>query len=144
MSIDIGEINLRILGEFDDTDMYDVYGLMNTVILPPSGSVSDLASFCAGLAKLVAKGVVVLGFEIKPFVPETVLNRDESLDLVARLPDWFKFDREKKIWTRSSGAFRVDPTPFVMLTELGKDEALDIRRRYPFRWWNRAGSAGAP
>lgn len=139
MNIDIREMKLRILGEFDDTDLYDVFAVINAVT-KPSRSMAGLTAFCAAVMELVANEVIVLGYEIRAFAPETVLNRDDSLDLVARLPDWFKLDQEKNIWTRSKGAFRVDPTPIMMLTDAGKEQALDIRKRYAFRWWEKTSS----
>ena len=143
MNIDVHEMKLRILGEFDDKDMENVFSTLNAVI-NPSGNLSELATFCAALTELVVSDVVVLGFEKKSFEPEAILDRDGSLDLVARLPAWFKFDQERKIWNRSGGAFRVDPTPFVMLTDTGMDKALEVRKRFAFRWWEKAGSADKP
>ena len=141
MKIDIHEMKLRILGEFDDTDMYDIYSVMNSVIRP-FGDLTNLATFRAAVTELVASRVAVLGFQIKSFVPETVLDGDGSLELVSHLSDWFKFDQEKKAWIRSIGVFGVDPIPFIMLTEEGKDQALEVRKHYAFRWWEKVAPAG--
>lgn len=129
MNIDVREMGLRVLGEFDDKDMENVFSTLNAVVYA-TGDPAELATFCASLNILVMDGFIVLGFEKESFIPETVLDKVASLDLVTRLPDWFRFDQEEKIWTLGRGTFRTDAIPFVMLTDAGRGEALEVRKAF--------------
>ena len=141
MDIDLDEMKLRMLAEFDDEDLADVFDIFAATLPHPSGSPSELALFCSALLALVSTDVFVLGLGKKWYNPERDLDKQESLRLAAEMPAWFRFDAEQSYWNLADGQIGRDVIPIVILTELGKAKALDVRINHGFRWWTKRGES---
>lgn len=137
MTIDTQEMKLRILAEFDDKQMEDVYATLDAVFPDMSGELSEITLFCAALSSLVSQGVIVLALGRYRFNPRKMLDTRESLELVAQLPSWFRFDTSQRYWTLAKGAHGQAEIPIIVLTQQGEAEALKVQGNHGFRWWGK-------
>lgn len=142
MTIELQEMKLRILAEFDDRNSADVFDVFWATLPSSEGAASELALYSAALLALVSTGVITLGLGVYGLAADRQLDQQASLDLVAELPGWFKFDPAKRTWTLAKGQIGKDAVPIVILTDLGKARALDVRINHGFRWWRKRSEAG--
>lgn len=129
-------LKIRLLATLEEPGEQNIYALLNTV-LPGDGTPSALEAYAAALAGLLNSGHLELGLE--DFYPRNakLLPRDAGLELIARLPELFRFDGAASKWNVAAGEIHKQTIPFAKLTELGIIEARRILDDAGFKWWDR-------
>jgi hypothetical protein len=124
----------RILAELEERQEDNVFALLNT-IETPRDDFAQLCGFKSALEQLIPAGTVLLGME--GFVPRNAQELDvsASLELLATLEKWFRFDETRSLWTLREGDLKTARIPFVFLTDDGLAKSREILEKRGYQWW---------
>lgn len=137
---DLTETEQRVLAELEEFWEENVFAMLNTIV-DPTGDPSEVAMLQQALRGLVERDYVVMGFE--GFVPRNPekLGSEASLELVAKLGDWFKFDLADPHWTLSKGDIKKERIPAIFSTAAGREKASEVLNERGYQWWRKVGEA---
>lgn len=128
------EIEQRVLAELQEFWVENVFSMINT-IFDPTGDPSEVALLQQALKGLVERDCVVIGFEgFVPRDPEK-LGKEQSLELVSNLGDWFRFDSANSFWTLSKGDIKKERIPAIFSNSEAREKAFDILEERGYQWW---------
>jgi hypothetical protein len=132
--LDLTEMAQRVLSELEEIWDQNVFSMLNTVIAP-NGDTAQLAEFRAALTALVERDYVLMGYE--GFIPRSPeqLSKEESLEMIASLPEWFIFDEAERLWSLGKGSYNTVRYPAIHSTEGGRNKAFEILDRRGYQWW---------
>jgi hypothetical protein len=63
------------------------------------------------------------------------LGKSASLELLAGLDKWFRFDVADPHWTLSRGDIKKERIPVIYMTEAGRQKASEILTQRGYQWW---------
>ena len=131
---DLTEMEQRVLAELEEFWEENVFAMLNTII-EPTGDIQEVVSLQSALMDLVERDYAVMGTEgFVPSEPER-LGKQASLDLLTRLGEWFRFDREDLHWTLSKGDIKKERIPVIFSTVMGRNKAVEILTERGYQWW---------
>jgi hypothetical protein len=131
---ELTEMKQRVLSELEEFWEENVFAMLNTVI-EPAGARSEVELLQQALKGLVEHDYIIMGFEnFHPRNPER-LSKQASLELIARLQDWFRFDLEDPHWTLRKGDIKKDRMPMIYSTASGREKAFEILDQRGYQWW---------
>jgi hypothetical protein len=124
----------RVLAELEEARHDNIFALLNTIV-DPTGEPTEPSYMQEALQHLLAANLVVLSLE--DFHPRKVrtLKHAAAMGLVSQLPDWFRFDVSRGVWTLGNGDMRRDPCPAITLTDAGYARSVQILERRGYQWW---------
>ena len=137
----LNEFSQRVLSELEELKVENAIAMLNTIIAP-EGSESEVEQLKGALRELVNAGLVEMGIEQFHSRKEVVLEVDEGLSMIDRLPEVFTFDSEEKLWDLRDGNMLRDPYPIILATPEGVEAGFRILSERGYQWW-KAGSTGS-
>lgn len=133
MNAETKELAQRALAELEEFWRENVFALLNTIV-DPQNDFSQVTEFQASLKELVDEKFIIINFrEINGNV-ETK-DEAESRSIADKLPEWFRYDESRAVWTLRSGDIRSTRIPQTILTPLGREKARAILSERGYQWW---------
>lgn len=139
--VDLSEFGQRVLSELEELRVENVIAMLNTIAVP-EGSESEVEQLKGALRELVNAGLVEMGMDQFHSRKEVVLEVEEGLSMIDRLPEIFTFSSEEKLWDLRDGNMLRDPYPIILATPEGVEQGFRILSERGYQWW-RAGSTGS-
>jgi hypothetical protein len=131
---ELDEFEQRVLAELDEVWEDNVFSLLNS-ILDPTGEGSEVRTFVDAVASLIARDMVVLGWQ--SFYPSNteLLSKSASTALISALAEMFEFRQSDQHWGWRDGDMKVQRYPIVCATEKGHEWGRGFLNARGFRWW---------
>jgi hypothetical protein len=131
---DLTEMEQRVLAELEELWEENVFAMLNTIV-DPTGDAHEVALLQRALQGLVERDYVTMGLEgFAPRNPEE-LGKSASLELLAGLDKWFRFDVADPHWTLRRGDIKKERIPVIYMTEAGRQKASEILTQRGYQWW---------
>ena len=132
--ISADELSHRVLAELNEAWTENIFAMLNTII-EPTGQPAEVAAFTDALKSLVNKELALLAVEaFFPANPEP-RTKIQSLDMLAKLGDWFTFDHKRTCWTLRNGELTKARIPVIKVTSLGRDVGWKLLEQNGYQWW---------
>jgi hypothetical protein len=134
MTIDLTEMEQRVLAELEECGEQNIFAMLNTII-DPTGDAPEVTLLQQALQGLVERDYVTMGLEgFAPRNPEE-LGKAASLELLSCLGSWFRFDAADPHWTLSKGDIKKERIPAIYSTDAGHQKAVEILTQRGYQWW---------
>lgn len=134
--IDHREMVSRILATLEEAGCERANPLLNTVI-DPAGDVEEKYAFQRALLDLLSQNRIGIRLTSIPHGDQP-LSDDAAKQAIANIPDSYKFDPDRRVWTDMRFAkppFFQLPEPEVVLTEAGKRASIELLESRGYEWW---------
>jgi hypothetical protein len=133
-TVEVHEQSQRILAYLDELSGENIFTIINS-ILDPTGHVKEIAVFGRALAYLLENDEITIQMRAFSARNTAGLGKDEALDLMAHLQEWFRFEASDPHWTLAEGDLRTKPIPELYITDKGQRKAVEILTARGVEWW---------
>lgn len=131
------DFSMRILASLYEIGENDILSVLAATINSPQDA-AEISKFKDGLALLVERADVTIGYETDNPREVRTLNKSAALGLLSRIEGLVKFHPgEQPHWTLVRGDAIKDSIPSVKLGASGRDKAYEIQMRLGYQWWRR-------